>query len=87
MLSETGQENVVSVNICRYSSCIVLKDIEKKRFSSEISYSVCLIIMILHRMEKGSRKMMIILNKQTRLYEATAGRVQFDKIHFSVGNG
>ena len=28
-----------------------------------------------------------MLNKQTRLCEATAVRVQFDKTHFSVGNG
>ena len=32
-------------------------------------------------------KMTIMLNKHARLYEATAGRVQFEKTNFIVGNG
>ena len=37
--------------------------------------------------KKALAKMTKTLNKYAQLYEATAGRVQFDKTHFLVGNG
>ena len=37
--------------------------------------------------EKALAKMMKTLNKNAQLYEATIGRVQFDKFHFLVANG
>ena len=40
MLAGTGQVNVVSVNVCRDSSCIMLKDIEKENLGAHIKLSL-----------------------------------------------
>ena len=92
-LAGTGQEDVLSVNICRYSSFIMLKDSEKEElgvcikspFTTEQVKQLAVAFFddnyFTSDVKKVIDKMTKILNKHTRLYEATACRVKFDKTH------
>ena len=92
-LTGAGQGNVVSVNICRHSSCIILRDIEKENLgvliTSPLTKEIVQQLAIAFFDDndfasdgKHAEKITKILKRCTKLYEATAGRVQFDKTYF-----
>ena len=92
-LTGAGQGNVVSVNMCRYSSCIILRDIEKNNLGFFITSPLTEEIVRQLEIsfvddnnfasdENHAEKIVKILKRHTQLCKATAGRFQFDKTYF-----